>query len=229
MLDTRCAGAGMQRLTAHRAFVVIGAGGHAKVVLGVLRAHGADVRGLTDIDVARTGQQIGGCPILGNDAIFETIQPDTIYLANGLGAAPHANPDAALDTGIHIRRRVFERLTADNFHFPPLVHPAAVIPENAGIADGAQIMAGAVLQPGARVGENAIVNTLASVDHDCQVGAHTFIAPGAVLCGNVRVGPGTFIGAGAVVLPNIAIGENALIAAGAVVRRDVPAGHFVCR
>jgi acetyltransferase-like isoleucine patch superfamily enzyme len=71
-----------------------------------------------------------------------------------------------------------------------------------------------------------VVNSAASVDHDCWIGAHAFIAPGAVLCGGVHVGAGALIGAGAVIVPGVSIGEDAVIGAGAIIRRDVGSRQF---
>jgi UDP-perosamine 4-acetyltransferase len=79
----------------------------------------------------------------------------------------------------------------------------------------------------ARIGRNVVINTRASVDHDCVVEDHVFVGPGATLCGEVRIGEGTFVGAGAVILPGIAVGDGAIVAAGAVVARNVPSGALV--
>jgi len=84
-----------------------------------------------------------------------------------------------------------------------------------------------VVQPAVRVGENTILNTRCSVDHDCVIGAHSHIAPGAILCGSVRVGSGTHVGAGAVVIEGLRIGDAVVIGAGAVVIADVPDGATV--
>jgi acetyltransferase-like isoleucine patch superfamily enzyme len=83
-------------------------------------------------------------------------------------------------------------------------------------------MAGAVVQPGAFIGRNVIVNTRASVDHDCCIQDHVHIAPGSTLCGNVTVGLGAMVGAGAVVIPGLTIGAGAMIGAAAAVCSDVP-------
>ena len=78
-----------------------------------------------------------------------------------------------------------------------------------------------VLQSCAVICENAVINSSASVDHDCRIGARAFIGPGAILCGGVQVGAGALIGAGAVIPPGLSIGENAVVSAGAVIKRDV--------
>ena len=75
---------------------------------------------------------------------------------------------------------------------------------------------------GSSIGKHTIINTNATVDHDCHLGDFVHIAPGATLCGGVKVGNGTLIGANATVLPNCKIGKNVSVGAGAVVTTDLP-------
>ena len=85
-------------------------------------------------------------------------------------------------------------------------------------------MQGAIVQSCVQVGKHSIINTGASVDHDCVLGDFVHVSPHATLCGNVSVGEGTWIGAGAVVIPGICIGKNCIIGAGSVVVKDLPDG-----
>jgi UDP-perosamine 4-acetyltransferase len=207
-------------------FVIVGAGGHASVVASMLRGLDTPILGITDRNHSRVGARILDIPILGDDGVLAGFDVERIRLANGLGISPSAPKGGQPDPGIGPRRRLYEKLSADGFIFPPLKHPSAIVAGAVEIAEGAQIMAGAVVQPRAVVGENAVVNTSASIDHDCIVGAHSFVGPGAILCGTVHIGAGALIGAGAVILPGVVIGENAVIGAGACVRRDVEAGEL---
>ena len=216
----------MHHPTPRRPFVIIGAGGHASVVAATLRAMNTAIHGLTDGDPALAGCLVMDAPILGNDGVLDAIDADDFHLAIGLGIQPRVHGVETPDPGTGLRRRVFEALTSRAFSFPPLIHPSAVIADAAQIGGGAQLMAGTVLQSRAVICENAIVNSSASVDHDCRIGAHAFIAPGAILCGGVQVGAGALIGAGAVILPGLSIGENAVVSAGAVIRRDVKDRQF---
>ena len=117
------------------------------------------------------------------------------------------------------RRELFDRFVALGYTFPVISHASTVIASDASLGDGAQVMAGAIIQPAARLGRNVLVNSRAVVEHDCQVGDHSHIAPGAVLCGGVRVGEGAHVGAGAVVLGGDSVGDGAVVAAGAIVAR----------
>ena len=191
--------------------IVVGGGGHGRVVLEALRSIASEVRGVVDRDPAVATMLPKGVPWLGDDTVLAAFPPTQHALVNGVGGI-----------GDGTRRAVFERLRKEGYLFAAIHHESAII-AHAGVelGEGCQVMAGAVVQPGVRIGANAIINTRASVDHDCLIGAHCHVAPGAVICGGVMVGEDTHIGAGAVVIQGIQIGRGALIGAGAVIRRDV--------
>ena len=102
-----------------------------------------------------------------------------------------------------------------------VTHPGAIVSPSAVVGAGSAILAGGVVNPDARLGVACIVNTCASVDHDCVLGAGVHLSPGAHLGGNVLVGESAWIGIGAAVRPGIRIGAGAMIAAGAAVIADV--------
>ncbi|EHM09236.1 sugar O-acyltransferase, sialic acid O-acetyltransferase NeuD family [Thermanaerovibrio velox DSM 12556] len=196
--------------------IMLGAGGHASVLLDLLSRLGHSVHGVVTPEL-KVGDSWEGVPVLGDDSSLERVSAHGVGLINGLGANPSCDA----------RNRLYSRFKRLGFYFPPLVHPMAVLPQNLELPQGCQIMAGAVVQKGVVLGENSVINTRASVDHHCVIGDGAFVSPGAVLCGGVLVGRGAFIGAGAVVLPNLSVGEGALVAAGAVVVRNVSPGARV--
>jgi sugar O-acyltransferase (sialic acid O-acetyltransferase NeuD family) len=122
------------------------------------------------------------------------------------------------------RLQIHEWFRGLGIRIPTLVHPACYVAHGAQIDEGAQVLAGAVIGVDAHIGPATIVNTRASVDHDCEVGAGVHIAPGATVAGEVRIGSRSFIGPGAVISSRIALGEDVIIGAGAVVTRNVPDG-----
>ena len=195
--------------------IILGGGGHAKVVIEALLQGGRTVLGRTDGDPAAA--DCLGVPVLGDDRTVLEHDLEDVRLVNGIGATGDGTA----------RRDLFAAFRSQGYRFAEVLHPAATVARDVVLEEGAQIMAGAVLQPGCRIGANAIVNTGARVDHDCVIGAHAHIAPGAVLCGGVRVGAGSHIGAGATVIQYLEIGPGCLVAAGAVVVASVPAGTKV--
>ncbi len=194
--------------------IVIGAGGHAKVVIDALKKSGAEIQGVAEIDPKKAGGALLGVPVIDESALPA---PGAVALANGVGSVKDTKA----------RRAAFLRLKEQGYRFQTVIHPSGVIGEDVVIGEGAEIMAGAVIQPGTRIGANSIVNTRASVDHDCQIGDHVHIAPGAALSGSVMMGDGCHVGAGATVMQGKTIGRGAVVGAGAVVVDDVPPGVTV--
>ena len=193
--------------------IFIGGGGHARVVLDIVRLTGGDIWGF--VDVKETDFPLD---YLGDDdALTSRFPAGEVVLVNGVGSVKRPVS----------RRRVFETFKAQGYVFLTVVHPRAVIAASAALGEGVQVMANAVINPGACLAEDVIVNTSASIDHDCRIGAHTHIAPGVTLSGNVRVGAGCHIGTGAVVIQGVTLGENVLVAAGETVRADAGDGEMV--
>lgn len=197
-----------------RKVVVVGAGGHAKVVVEVLRAAGGfDIVGLVDPDPAHA--EVLGVAVLGGDAVLPGLR------AHGVAAAV-----VALGSN-RARERVGEKLRAMGFALPAAVHPSALVSPSARIGDGAVIMARAVLGTLAEVGDLAIVNTGAVVEHDNRIGRAAHVAPGTALAGTVTVGDRALVGVGSAVRPGVRIGADAVVGAGSAVVADVPDGAVV--
>ncbi|WP_407275473.1 NeuD/PglB/VioB family sugar acetyltransferase [Halothiobacillus sp. DCM-1] len=194
--------------------VLLGHGDHALVLRALIRAQGRDLVGVLTPDLP-AGSLWQGVPVLGGDEWLDHPQARAHDFALGLGRMPGQPP---------LRQQVFAKLRARGLATPPWIHPAAWVDPSARLADGVQIMAGAVVQVAAVLAENVLINTGAQVDHHGQIGAHVHVAPGAVLCGSVQLGEGVFVGAGAVLIQGITVGAGAEIAAGATIYRSVPPG-----
>jgi sugar O-acyltransferase (sialic acid O-acetyltransferase NeuD family) len=194
--------------------VIVGAGGHAKVVLEALWAMGTfEVVGLTDSSTSCL--EVLGVPVLGGDILL----PD--LFARGVSAAVVA-------IGSNSRRQqIGLSLLAMGFALPAVVHPSAFISPSAMIGQGAVVMARAVVGTLARVGALAIINTGAIVEHDNYIGQSAHVAPGTALAGGVRVGDRAMVGIGSAVRPDISIGDDSIVGAGSVVVADVPSGVTV--
>ena len=143
--------------------IVLCAGGHARVVIEALLSRGIRPAAVTDRDAALLGGAVGGVPITGPDEDILKMNVDSVELANGLG-----NRASRADSGLSGRRELFDRFAALGYRFPVISHASAVIASDATLGDGAQVMAGAVIQPAARIGRNVLVNTRAVVEHDCR-------------------------------------------------------------
>lgn len=185
-------------------FVLLGAGGHAKVVLDILRFHNFQIAGVCDPLLDKKQEEAWrGIKVLGSDTFLKTINPSEVVLANGIGITSQAN----------IRKEIYCEFSGLGFVFPPLIHGVAWVSSTAIIKAGVQIMAGAIIQADALIDEDSIINTGATVDHDSKIGAHTHVGPGATICGDVLVGESCFIGAKSVVLEGSVINSSNFIRA----------------
>jgi sugar O-acyltransferase (sialic acid O-acetyltransferase NeuD family) len=197
------------------ALVIFGAGGHSKVVADAAVEAGIEVEGFVDDRVAI---DLFGNPVLSTIEAFFT----DLRVANNKAQAHDIDYIVAIgDNGR--RMHIFEEALELGMHPLTVEHPAAHVSADATVEDGAFVGAEAVINPGAYVGENAIVNTRATVEHDCRVGAHAFVAPHALMCGGSKLGEGALLGANATLGIGLAVGEWTRIGEGAVVKSDIGA------
>jgi sugar O-acyltransferase (sialic acid O-acetyltransferase NeuD family) len=182
--------------------VVIGAGGHAKVLISTLTARGFSIAAVFDDDDTKWGLDAQGTRV------------SRIERKRG--------GNGVIGIGDNARRREMARTLS--FEWRTVVHPSAFVHPSARLGRGTVVFAGAVVQPDAVIGDHVIVNTGATVDHDCVVGDYAHLAPGAHLAGSVQVGEGAFLGIGSVVIPGVRIGGWSTLGAGAVAIRDVADG-----
>lgn len=183
---------------------ILGASGHGKVVLGVLRSSRAVVLGFYDDDEALAGRTVSDTPVLGTVADF----------------ARHAGQAIVAIGDCTARRKVVEMCR--DACWVEAIHATAWVDPTARIGHGTVICAGAVVQPDSEIGRHSIVNTGATVDHDCRVADFVHVCPGANIGGGVTIGDGAWIGIGSVVIQGVRIGSNVMVGAGATVLRDIP-------
>jgi len=183
--------------------LVVGAGGHARVVVDAARASGMDVVGV--VGKAEGRSDLLGAPISES---AEGVIADGFIIAVGDNRA---------------RAKLFADYIADGLRPVSVVHPSAVVAQGVDIGEGTLVTAGVVVNVGTRVGANAILNTSCTVDHDCVIGDHVHVGPTTGLCGGVQVGSGALIGVGCSITPLRSVGEWSTVGAGAVVVADVPA------
>lgn len=190
--------------------ILLGGGGHAKVVAETAQAAGWLVAGVFDPGLS-VEQRVLGLPVLGTG---EDLAP---FLDGGYAFVP------AIGAG-SVRWKEFGRLRAVGATIATLVHPAAIVSPSATVGEGTVVMAGAVIQAETTIGAAAIINTGATIDHDCRIGNGVMVAPGATLCGGVTVGDHAFIAAGAVLVSGVTVGCSAFVGAGTVVVDPLPDG-----
>ena len=189
--------------------VVVGGGGHSKVLISLLKKAGYEVVGYTD----RTDRgAILGVGYLGDDTVLGDFpgrgRPNAVIGIGKVDASP-----VRLD-----RQRA---LRAGGFAFPVISSPQAVINEDVVVGAGTVLMDRVVVNSGTVIGEASILNTGSTVEHDCRVGDNVHIASGATLAGGVTIGDHCMIGMGCNVIQLVTIGAGCIIGAGATVVRDL--------
>lgn len=183
--------------------IIIGAGGHAKVIADIIIKSGDTLMGFLDDDL---------------------LLPDTILDHPNLGIisdAPKYKDSCSFVIGIgnnEIRKRIVENY---DLNWYTAIHPSAQIAMDTEIGRGSVVMACAVINTSAKIGQHCIVNTGAIVEHDNQIGDFVHISPNAVLCGTVTVGALSHIGASATVRNNLSICPDTQIGMGACVVNDI--------
>jgi acetyltransferase EpsM len=191
--------------------IFLGAGGIAIVAAEIARYRGLEIVGFLDDRAEKHGTLFCGATVLGKFDLLAALRQDV--------------PQAVVAFGnCHGRLDVAQKALSYGFSLPNLIHPSAIVSQEASIGQGAIIMPGTIINSGTRIGSNIILNTAASVDHDCLIGDGVHIGPGARLAGLVTVGTATWIGIGSTIRESVHIGNNVLVGAGSLVLKDIPDG-----
>ena len=194
----------------HGRVVVLGGGGHAKVLVSVIRKLPWTIAGYVD---PRDRGPVLGVPHIGDDDVLPTLRARYPGCAAAMGIGK-------VDESAH-RARVQDAALALGYRFPTFVSPDAVVNGEVELGAGTAVFDGAIVNPGVLTGPICIVNTNATVEHDCRFGTNVHISPGATVSGESWIGDHSFVGAGAVVIHGVRIVAGCLIGAGAVVTTDL--------
>lgn len=182
--------------------IVIGGGGHAKVVMDCICAAGDTIFGILD-DNLSTNDTVLGFPVLGKTTDFEKYRNHPFLIAIGNN---------------NVRKQFAQVL---NVTWYTAIHPRAVVSRYARIGAGSVILPMAVVNAGASVGKHCIINTGAIIEHDDRIEDYVHISPAAALGGTVHIGEGTHVGIGAAVRNNITVCGGTTVGAGAVVVKNI--------
>lgn len=194
--------------------ILFGAGGHARVVLDALLARDPDREVIVLDDAAPAGRPLLHLSVSGGrDWLLANHRPGDVVI-------PAIGDNRA-------RLALIEWAEKGGFRVETVIHPAAIVGREVVLGAGCFLAAGAIVNPCSTVGRGVIVNTAASIDHDCRIGDGVHLAPGVRLCGTVTLGARTLVGVGAVVIPGRTVGADVVIAAGAAVAADVRDGQRV--
>ena len=191
--------------------LILGAGGHGRVVLDILlQGRRYDVAGFLDNNSAIHGRRVDGCPVHGNLDDLERLSREL-------------NVEAAViaigDNGV--RRGLARWVDQTGLQLVSAIHPSATLARNANVGRNVVVAAGAVVCAHCQIGDSVILNTGCIIDHQTVIGEGCHICPGVRVAGRVNVESGAFIGIGATVVPKVTIGCESIVGAGTVVIDDV--------
>ena len=186
--------------------VIIGSGGHAVSLANVALSCGYKIQYF--VDKKQKGLDFLGFKVIGDLAELENTENFAYAIAVGDNAVREAIYIELIDVRPHL-------------YFPPLVHSSAVISSFTQIGDGTVVMPNAVIGPNSKVGNFCLINTKASIDHDCTMLDYSSLAPGAVTGGRVTIGRRSVISIGATIKHGISIGDDSLVGANSYLNQDL--------
>jgi len=188
--------------------LIIGTGGHARVVIDTLEHCKLKISGLLDLSYKNANEKILSYPVLGDYSTLLTFSKDEYNILIAIGDNKK-------------RAEVYNFVTGNGYECPVLVHPSAIVSKKAKINSGVFINAGCIINAEAEIGENVIVNTGAIVEHEVKIGSHTHIGPSCKIAGRTVVGENVFLGIGSVIIDKIFIGDNVTVGAGSIIIKDI--------
>jgi len=195
-------------------YILVGSGGHSKVIYELACKCNIDVscisnrHGSSEIPNYHHNSNL---KLLTDDEVFTQYSPESTKILLGIGHMPND----------HKRQEIYLTYKEKGYKFPVLIHPSAIVPKDADLYEGCQIMSGVILQPDVTIGENTIINTGSSIDHHVTIGDYSHVAPGVTICGHTSIGSGVFIGAGTTIINNIRIEHDTIINAGTTITEDI--------
>lgn len=190
--------------------VIVGAGGHGRVVLDILRHEGRhEVVGFLDSNPDLHGQHVDGVEVLGP-------------LQRLAGLKEKGVRGAIISIGHNGTRRSFcEEVQRLGFEAINAIHPSANIAGNVSLGRGVVVAAGVLVCAHCQIGDAVILNTGCLIDHETMIGTACHICPGVKIAGRVTVESGAFVGIGSTIIQHLRVGHDAVVGAGAVVLTDV--------
>jgi sugar O-acyltransferase (sialic acid O-acetyltransferase NeuD family) len=195
----------------NKKIIIIGGGGHAKVLLEILLRLKLDIYAVVAPQIdTKSGLFKGLRHYVSDDAVLK-YSTDQVVLVNGVGSLP----------GNTIRRSIFDKFDHDGYEFLTVASDLAIVSSYCTLGMGVQIMPGAIINADTHIGDNCIINSGAIIEHDCTLGHSVHIAPGATLSGGVECGDYVHVGAGANIIQGISIASGATVGAGATATKNI--------
>ncbi len=191
--------------------IVIGSGGHAKVVIDILHEMGnVEICGITSKSL-NLGSIFVGYQVIGDDTILSQYTNQDYYIAMGLGGYRDNN----------LREKVYKYIKGLGFNFINVIHPSAIISRTVKLGESIVVFPNVVLNTDVQIGNNSIIATGSTIDHETIIGNNVLVSAGVTIGAYSKINDNALLALGSKVISGITIGNDAVIAAGAVVIKDV--------
>ncbi len=191
--------------------VIIGGGGHASVLVDILRSQHREILAIICPDDISERNIFSGIEHLRKDDDVLRFSNEDVLLVNGIGMLPRSD----------LKRKLNQYYLSLGYKFETVIADSSQVSTFATIETGAQIFSGAIIQPGVVVSAHSVINSGVIIEHDCKIGAYNHIAPGAVLCGQVISQTNVYVGTGATIIHNIRLGQNCIVGAGTTILKNI--------
>ncbi len=201
----------------NKPIVLIGSGGHASVLLDILKGQGQNIRYIVSPNVDCKRRVFEGIDVFNNDDDVFKLNKNEVILINGIGSMP----------GNTLREMIYHKFTNMGYQFGRVISDQALISTYATLSDDTQVIGSSIIHSGTAIGKNTIINTSSVIDHDCSIGDHNHIAPSATLSGGVKTRSNVHVGTGANIIQNISIGMDVVIGAGVTITNNIDNGSVV--
>lgn len=201
----------------NKPLLIIGGGGHAAALAEILIKQEKRIIGVVSPELTAGNILFENIELFLNDDDILKFRPEDILLVNGIGSMPYKS----------LREDVYNRFKKQGYEFATVIADSALVSDYSTLKCGVQVMNNCVVNIGSKVGENTIINTSTSIDHDCIIGAHCHLAPGTTLSGQVVIENNVHVATGVNIINNITIGHNTIIGVGANIIKAIPANSIV--
>lgn len=191
--------------------VVIGGGGHASVLVDILRSQNREILAIICPDDISERNVFSGIEQLRKDADVLGFSNEDILLVNGIGMLPRSD----------LKQKLNQYYLSLGYKFETVIATSAQVSPFSTIESGVQIFAGAIIQAGVLVRAHSVINSGVIIEHDCEIGTYNHIAPGAVLCGQVFSHSNVYVGAGSTIIQNINLGQGCIVGAGTTILKNI--------
>ena len=163
--------------------LVIGAGGHASVIIEILLNQKCTILGIVSKIKPNQNGIFENLKWFKSDDDVLSFDKDKVLLVNAIGFLP----------GNNIRFNIHKKFRQLGYIFMTVIAPSVILSKNVKLGQDVHLMPGCIVNTNSCISHGTILNSGSIVEHDCKIGPYNHIAPGAKLSGGVETDECVFI------------------------------------